>query len=179
MTEDRVITLVLGGARSGKTRHGLMLAERHRNAGRQTIYVATAEAHDDEMQARIDHHKQERDSAWKTVDAPLDLAAAIARNSTPDTCLLVDCLTLWATNILLADKDAESETSTLVDALKTVKGPVILVSNEVGLGIVPENALARRFRDMAGRLNQDIAAVADRVIFIAAGLPLVLKGEAE
>ncbi|MEQ9489713.1 MAG: bifunctional adenosylcobinamide kinase/adenosylcobinamide-phosphate guanylyltransferase [Alphaproteobacteria bacterium] len=179
MTDDRSITLVLGGARSGKTRHGLMLAEGHREAGRQTVYIATAEARDDEMRARIDHHKKERDSNWKTVDAPFDLAAAIAGNSAPNTCLLVDCLTLWATNLLLAEKDAESETSTLVDALKSAKGPVILVTNEVGLGIVPENALARRFRDMAGRLNQDIAAIADRVIFIAAGLPLVLKGETD
>lgn len=173
---DSPITLVLGGARSGKTRHGLLLAEQHRAAGLQTIYVATAEAHDDEMQARIDHHKQERDAEWTTVDAPLNLASAITGHSTASTCLLVDCLTLWATNLLLGEKDIEAETTVLLDALKSADGPIVLVSNEVGLGIVPENALARGFRDVAGRLNQDVAAAADRVIFVAAGLPLVLKG---
>ena len=170
------ITLVLGGARSGKTRHGLLLAEQQRAAGLRTIYVATAEAHDDEMQQRIDHHKQERDAQWATVDAPLDLAGAIATNCSSEVCLLVDCLTLWATNLLLGDKDIMAETTNLITQLKNAQGPIILVSNEVGLGIVPDNALARRFRDIAGRLNQDVAAAADTVIFVAAGLPLVLKG---
>lgn len=173
---DNPITLVLGGARSGKTRHGLLLAEQHRATGLQTIYVATAEARDDEMQARIDQHKHERDAQWTTVDAPRDLVDAIASNSTPETCLLIDCLTLWATNLLLSEKDIATESASLITHLKTAPGPIILVSNEVGLGIVPDNALARQFRDIAGRLNQDVATVADRVIFVAAGLPLVLKG---
>lgn len=173
---DASVTLVLGGARSGKTRHGLALAESHRESGLSTIYIATAQAHDDEMQDRIDKHKQERDSQWTTVDAPLDLAGAVATHSRTDTCLLIDCLTLWATNLLLGEHEIEAESDRLVSALKNARGPVILVSNEVGLGIVPENKLARQFRDIAGRLNQDIAIAADRVIFVAAGLPLVLKG---
>ena len=174
---DGAVTFILGGARSGKTRHGLALAEAQRASGRQTIYIATAQAHDDEMQDRIDKHKQERDGEWTTVDAPLDLAGAIADNSATDTCLLIDCLTLWATNLLLGDHDIDAESDRLIAALKNAQGPVILVSNEVGLGIVPENKLARQFRDIAGRLNQDVAATANRVVFVAAGLPLVLKGE--
>jgi len=174
--KDSTVTLLLGGARSGKTRHGLMLAEQHRAAGLQTIYVATAEAHDEEMQARIDAHKRERDGGWTTIDAPLDLAAAVATHSAPDSCLLIDCLTLWVSNLLFGEMDIEAETTRLIEALQSAEGPIILVSNEVGLGIVPENGLARRFRDLAGRLNQDVAAAADRVIFVAAGLPLVLKG---
>jgi len=173
------ITLVLGGARSGKTRHGMMLAEQYRQFGLRTFYVATAEAHDEEMQDRIDRHKQERDALWTTIDAPLKLAAAIDEHSNAETCLLIDCLTLWATNLMLGNKDIDGETAALANRLKDASGPVILVSNEVGLGIVPDNALARRFRDIAGRLNQDIAAIADRVILVTAGLPMVLKGSSD
>jgi len=176
---DHHVTLVLGGARSGKTRHGMTLAEQYRATGLQTIYVATAEPHDDEMRDRINLHKQERDALWTTIDAPLNLAATISAHSSTKTCLLVDCLTLWATNLLLGNNDIKAETSKLLMQLNTASGPVILVSNEVGLGIVPDNALARRFRDIAGRLNHDVAAAADRVIFVAAGLPLVLKGQSD
>ena len=173
------ITFVLGGARSGKTRHGLALCEAyHAERGSNPVYVATAQAFDGEMEERIALHKAERGPAWRTVEAPLDLAGAIRRESGPGACLLVDCLTLWLTNLMLgeAGADLDAARKELVAALGEALGPVVVISNEVGLGIVPENALARRFRDEAGRTNQTIAAAADRVILVAAGLPLTLKG---
>jgi adenosylcobinamide kinase / adenosylcobinamide-phosphate guanylyltransferase len=167
------LSLVLGGARSGKSRHAEALA-RATNLGR--IYIATAEAFDDEMRARIAQHRTDRASdGWTTVEAPLDLPAALAANAAPDAVLLIDCLTLWLTNVMLADRDiAEAELS-LRAALAAAVGPVVLVSNEVGMGIVPETPLGRRFRDAQGRLNQSVAALADHVVFVAAGLPLTLK----
>ena len=177
--------LVLGGARSGKTAHALALCETaHREYGLAPIYIATAQAFDAEMTDRIARHEAERGPDWITIEAPLDLAAAIGRESAADRILLVDCLTLWLTNLMLRHPESDpppdaldaAETE-LVAALSATRGPVVLVSNEVGLGIVPENKLARRFRDEAGRLNQRIAAMAGRVEFIAAGLPLVLKGQ--
>ena len=173
------ITFVLGGARSGKTRHGLSLCEAgHAERGLNPVYIATAQAFDGEMEERIALHKAERGPAWRTVEAPLDLAGAIRRESGPGACLLVDCLTLWLTNLMLgeAGADLDAARKELVAALGEALGPVVVISNEVGLGIVPENALARRFRDEAGRTNQTIAAAADRVILVAAGLPLTLKG---
>lgn len=169
--------LVLGGARSGKTRRALELAGAlHREHDISPIYIATAQAHDDEMATRIAHHKAERGPEWHTVEAPLNLPASVAANARPDRILLVDCLTLWLTNLLFAECDLEMETTALAAALHGAAGPVLVVSNEVGLSIVPENALARRFRDEQGRLNQTIASTADRVEFVAAGLSLTLKG---
>lgn len=163
---------VLGGARSGKTRLALDRAEASRLA---PVMVATAQAWDDEMAARIAAHRAERGPAWTTIEEPHDLAGVLVREAAPDRVLVVDCLTLWLSNRVFADADVEAEIARLVAALAEVGGPVVLVSNEVGLGIVPENALARRFRDLQGALNRRVAAACDRVTFVAAGLPLVLK----
>lgn len=166
------IHFVLGGARSGKTRHALGLAE---GSGRKPSYVATATAFDGEMQTRIDAHKAERDERWTTIEAPLALPEAIRAHAAPDRVLLVDCLTLWLNNLMFAENDVPAATDALCTALREAHGPVILVSNEIGLGLVPETPLGRAFRDAQGRLNQRVAEVADRVTFVAAGLPLQLK----
>lgn len=163
---------VLGGARSGKSRYAQARAEAI--AGRH-IFVATAEAHDAEMRERIARHRADRDARWTTVDAPHDLPAAIDAHRAPDAVLLVDCLTLWTSNLLLATRDIEGAAADLCAAVAHFEGHILLVANEVGLGIVPDNALARTFRDAAGRLNQAVAATADEVVLIAAGLPLTLK----
>lgn len=164
--------LILGGARSGKSRHAQTLAEAFDG---DLLFVATGEAFDAEMADRIARHRADRGPRWQVVEAPLDLAGTVARHAAPGRLLLIDCLTLWTANLLHAERDAESEADALVAALRASAGPVILVSNEVGLGIVPDNALARAFRDAAGRINQAVAAAADRVTFVAAGLPLTLK----
>jgi adenosylcobinamide kinase/adenosylcobinamide-phosphate guanylyltransferase len=163
---------VLGGARSGKSRYAQQRAEA---TGLSPLYIATAQAWDDEMRDRIRLHQDERGHAWSTIEAPLELAEAIRAHDTPDFALLVDCLTLWVTNLLLSDYDIEAATTSLTDAVASARGQVILVSNEVGLGIVPENALARRFRDEAGKVNQRVAAAASEVQFIAAGLNIRIK----
>ncbi|GLK75279.1 adenosylcobinamide kinase/adenosylcobinamide phosphate guanyltransferase [Methylopila jiangsuensis] len=138
--------------------------------------MATAEAYDDEMRDRIARHRADRaDRNWRTVDAPLALADALAAEAAPGRAVLVDCLTLWLSNVMLADLDVEREADRLLAALAAARGPVVLVSNEVGYGVVPDNALARAFRDHQGRLNQRVAAVSDRVTLVAAGLPLDLK----
>ncbi len=174
------ITLILGGARSGKSALAERLAESQPGP---CVYVATAEAWDEEMTERIAQHQARRGNRWHTHEAPRDLVACLQRLSDggPERpgVILVDCLTLWLTNIMLAERAIGTEIQALTACLPDLRVPVILVSNEVGLGIVPENALARRFRDHAGRLNQATAAVAHSVIFVAAGLPLVLKGEAK
>jgi adenosylcobinamide kinase/adenosylcobinamide-phosphate guanylyltransferase len=167
------LNFVLGGARSGKSRYAERLIEAAASAG---TYCATAEPGDAEMAARIAAHRDRRSRFWHTIEVPLALAAAIADHSRADRPLLVDCLTLWLSNLMAADRDIEAETAALAAALRAADGPVVLVANEVGLGLVPETPLGRRFRDAAGRLNQEIAALADRVVFVAAGLPLVLKG---
>jgi len=170
---------VLGGARSGKTRHAMTIAE----AQPLRIYIATAQAFDAEMSERIAHHKAERGDGWQTIEAPLDLASALhdanqtALAAATGPAVVVDCLTLWLTNLVLAEHDLECETHSLLTALSLVKVPVILVSNELGLGIVPDNSLARKFRDAQGRLNQAVAAAVPSVIFVAAGLPLKLKDD--
>ena len=170
-------SLILGGARSGKTARALALAEQaYAQDGLVPIYIATAQAFDGEMEDRIARHRQERGTHWSTVEAPLDLCDAIREWTSPRHVLLIDCLTLWLSNVTFAERDIAEESQQLVDALRAASGPVIVVSNEVGLSIVPENALARRFRDDQGRLNQTIAAAVDHVEFVAAGLPLVLKG---
>jgi adenosylcobinamide kinase/adenosylcobinamide-phosphate guanylyltransferase len=166
------VTLVLGGARSGKSRYAECLIEQAAVAG---TYCATAEPGDAEMAERIAVHRARRGAFWHTVETPLDLPQAIAAAADPARPVLVDCLTLWLSNLLLAGRSPEREAGRLCGALRESNGPVVLVANEVGLGLVPETPLGRRFRDAAGRLNQDIAALADRVVFIVAGLPLVLK----
>ncbi len=165
------LTLVLGGARSGKSRFAEATIERA-GAG---LYLATSTAGDDEMAARIKLHRERRGPRWTTIEEPLDLARIVITESRADRPILVDCLTLWLSNVMLAERDAEAEIERLLAALARAGGPLVLVANEVGLGIVPENALARAFRDHAGRLNQRVAALADRVVFLAAGLPMTLK----
>jgi adenosylcobinamide kinase / adenosylcobinamide-phosphate guanylyltransferase len=169
MTALPRLTLVLGGARSGKSRYAEELLMQ---AQPPWTYVATAEAFDDEMRERIAHHRDRRDDRWQTRDVPLDLPGAVAELPGPT---LIDCLTLWLSNVMLAGRDVDRESERLVAALAGAKGPLVAVSNEVGLGLVPETPLGRSFRDAQGRLNQRVAAVADRVLFMAAGLPLSLK----
>ncbi|MGX5734868.1 bifunctional adenosylcobinamide kinase/adenosylcobinamide-phosphate guanylyltransferase [Bosea thiooxidans] len=169
--EIRHLTLVLGGARSGKSRHAEALVEA---LPAPWTYIATAEAHDDEMRQRIAEHRARRPAGWQTVDAPLQLAEAIAAQPAGQP-ILVDCLTFWLTNVILAEHDTAAAREALIAACAQVSAPLVLVGNEVGLGIVPENALARRFRDEAGRLHQALAARAARVIFMVAGLPMQVK----
>jgi adenosylcobinamide kinase/adenosylcobinamide-phosphate guanylyltransferase len=166
------LTFVLGGARSGKSRYAESLVM---DCAPPWVYVATGQAYDDEMSARIATHRERRDERWRTIEAPLDLPAAIAAHGNEGHSVLVDCLTLWLSNILLAERDWNKALRSLVTALSNVDGPVVIVSNEVGLGIVPDNALAREFRDAQGCVNMQIAAIADRAVLIAAGLPLILK----
>ncbi len=167
------LALVLGGARSGKSRFAENLIG---GTELPAVYLATAEPRDDEMRARIALHRARRGESWTTIEEPVEVVnrlLAIAEESRP---ILIDCLTLWLSNLLGAERDIGFETERLVSALPQIKAPVVAVANEVGLGIVPDNRLARSFRDHAGRLNQRVAALADRVVFMAAGLPLALKG---
>lgn len=166
------VILVLGGARSGKSAYAESLVE---GIEGDPIYIATATPSDEEMAARIAAHKARRGDHWSTVEEPRDLTGVIAAHAVTGRAVLVDCLTLWLANVMADGADPESETGRLVETLRGAAAPVVLVSNEVGFGIVPDNALARAFRDHAGRLNQAVAAAADRVVFIAAGLPLTLK----
>jgi adenosylcobinamide kinase / adenosylcobinamide-phosphate guanylyltransferase len=166
------LTFVLGGARSGKSRYAENLVMECKPPW---VYVATAQAFDDEMSARIAEHRHRRDERWRTVEAPLDLPEAITAHGNEGRPVLIDCLTLWLSNVMLAGQDSTAELQRLVTALSGVSGPVVIVSNEVGFGIVPDNALAREFRDAQGRVNMQIAAIADRAVLIAAGLPLILK----
>jgi adenosylcobinamide kinase/adenosylcobinamide-phosphate guanylyltransferase len=172
------VTLVLGGARSGKSRHAEALVAAHAGARGTMIYLATATAGDAEMAQRIATHRARRGARWTTIEEPLELGAAMLRHSRADQPVLVDCLTLWLSNLMLAGRDLDVAARQLVETLPLLAGPAVLVSNEVGLGIVPDNALARRFRDAAGLLNQQVAAVCPRVVLMAAGLPLILKGHA-
>ncbi len=165
-------TLILGGARSGKSRFAEHLASHITN---DVTYIATAQAFDAEMEGRIAAHRDRRDRGWKTVEAPLDLVDAIA-SVPPASLILIDCLTLWLSNQLLANADLDEGMDALGAAVLSSPNPIICVSNEVGMGLVPENALGRAFRDAQGHLNQMIAARADLVVFVAAGLPMVLKG---
>jgi adenosylcobinamide kinase/adenosylcobinamide-phosphate guanylyltransferase len=168
-------TLILGGARSGKS----ALAERMAQASNHgVVYVATAQALDTEMAARIAHHRARRPAQWTCVEAPLALADTLRAQARADRCVLVDCLTLWLSNLLgHADASAfERERNALLAALPQLPGQVLLVSNEVGMGVVPMGELTRRFVDETGRLHQALGAQCERVIFVAAGLPLFLKG---
>ena len=170
------VTLVLGGARSGKSGFAQRAAELTAR-GERTVMIATGQAFDDEMADRIARHQADRGESWMTVEAPLELAAAIA-GIPSDAVAVVDCLTLWLSNQMLAGHDLEALSTELVEAVAACRARLWLVSNEVGLGIVPETPLGRRFRDEAGRLNQRLAATADEVYFLAAGLPLRMKPHA-
>lgn len=165
---------VLGGVRSGKSRfaEGVVQA-----SGLAPVYLATGQAFDDEMTARIAEHRERRPAPWRTVEAPLDLVEAIGAEAREDRAILVDCLTLWVSNLMLAERDVEAQSLRLASALKArPPGLIVLVSNEVGLSIVPANAMARRFADHSGRLHQMVAEACDHVTLVAAGLPLKLKG---
>ncbi|AEH88244.1 bifunctional adenosylcobinamide kinase/adenosylcobinamide-phosphate guanylyltransferase [Mesorhizobium opportunistum] len=171
MPDQGKLTFIIGGARSGKSAHAEILATALPSPW---TYIATAEAYDDEMRERIALHRTRRGEGWSTIDAPLDLAGAL--EALPDNQpVLVDCLTLWLTNHMLAEHDIEQECRRLTDVLLRPRGSWFVVSNEVGQGIVPDNALARRFRDAAGRLNQQVAAISDTVLLMVAGLPLKVK----
>jgi adenosylcobinamide kinase / adenosylcobinamide-phosphate guanylyltransferase len=165
------LTLVLGGARSGKSRYAESLLTA---LPPPWVYVATAEPGDAEMTARINAHRARRGSSWKTIEAPHELAEAIVLSQPMQ--VLVDCLTLWLSNIMLAEADIDAEVVRLERALEAAAAPVVLVANEVGSGIVPDHPLGRKFRDLQGMLNQRIAARADRVVLMVAGLPLAVKG---
>lgn len=164
--------LVLGGARSGKSAFAQAQAEA---AGRSAVFIATAQAYDAEMETRIASHVAKRGAAWRTVEAPYDLVSVLAAEAAPDRILLVDCLTLWLSNLMLRGDDVEAASLDLAGRIEGLAGPAIFVSNEVGAGIVPENALARRFRDAQGRFNQVMAVACNSVVLVTAGLPHVLK----
>ena len=164
---------VLGGARSGKSRFAEQLVI---DSGLERHYVATGRAWDDEMRQRIDHHRADRGSFWTTHEEPLDLVARLSAIDGEGRAILVDCLTLWVTNLMMEERDMAAEFAALAGWLPKARARLVIVSNEVGLGIVPENRMARDFRDHAGRLHQIIAAETAEVYFIAAGLPLKMKG---
>jgi adenosylcobinamide kinase/adenosylcobinamide-phosphate guanylyltransferase len=164
--------LVLGGARSGKSRFAQGVAEASEG---QKVFVATAQAFDDEMAARILRHRADRDGRWRTREAPLDLDQAIREETRLGQVVLVDCLTLWLSNMLLSGGDMADATDALKGAVAAARGPLVLVSNEVGQGIVPDTPLGRTFRDAQGRLNQEMARLCDRVVLVAAGCPVLLK----
>ena len=166
------VSLLLGGARSGKSRRAQNLAEL---AWPNRLFIATAEALDDEMAQRIARHQADRSEGWQTVEAPLDLVSALG-SAGGENAILVDCLTLWLSNLMHHGRDVDTETEKLCSALQAMTQPVFLVSNEVGMGLVPDKKLGRNFRDAQGRLNQHVANVCDVVEFVAAGLPLRLKG---
>ena len=179
-------TLIIGGARSGKSAYAERLAVASK---KRVVYIATAQAGDDEMKSRIAHHRERRDVGWTTVEESIELAQAIEKHSGPDTLILVDCLTVWLSNLVFSEARTfpevgmieppaafQQQRTLLLKALENAKGDVILVSNEIGQGVVPQGAISRWFVDESGRLNQVVAAVCDRAVFIVAGLPIVLKG---
>ena len=170
------IRLVIGGCKSGKSRHALAAADQ--TAAAQKMFIATSEPFDEEMKQRIDRHRQERGSDWQTVEAPLELADAIESSGGENCVLLVDCLTLWLNNLLMepqSEKDIEGRIAELIATLNNCQCPIYLVSNEVGAGIVPENKLARQFRDLAGIVNQAVASTADEVVWMVAGIAVKIK----
>jgi adenosylcobinamide kinase/adenosylcobinamide-phosphate guanylyltransferase len=169
---DCRIVLVLGGARSGKSRYAQALAEA---SGREPLFVATAEALDDEMADRIRRHREDRGGAWRTREEPLELTRVLGEEAAPRRVALVDCLTLWLSNLMCAGRSPQREIELLVKTLGRLAGPAILVSNEVGLGIAPMTPLGREFRDWQGRLNSEVAAVADVVVAMTAGIPRLAK----
>jgi adenosylcobinamide kinase/adenosylcobinamide-phosphate guanylyltransferase len=174
-SEPRAIArslLVLGGARSGKSAYAQRLAEAHCP---ERLYLATAAAGDEEMAVRIARHRADRGQNWTTLEEPIEISAALLTHAQPGRVVVVDCLTLWLSNLMLAGRDLGPPLAALVDAVKRLNGPAILVSNEVGMGIVPDNKLGREFRDWQGRANREIGAACDVVMFVAAGFPVQLK----
>ena len=171
-----MLELILGGARSGKSRLAERLATQ---SGLAVTYIATSQALDGEMSARIQHHRQRRPADWGLMEEPLELARALRDNAAPGRCLLVDCLTLWLTNLLMLDDDTRlaMQRDAFLEVLAELPGHIILVSNETGLGVVPLGELTRRYVDEAGWLHQAVAERAERVLFTVAGLPMLLKGE--
>ncbi len=165
--------LILGGARSGKTTYALNMAEALRL---ECLYIATATAEDEEMKLRIAHHKAERGAHWRLIEESIALPRLLMKENSADSIILVDCLTLWLSNLICSGRDYNAMSDALIQSVKQAARPVIFVSNEVGLGIVPDNALAREFRDAQGRLNQKMAEICDQVIFMVAGIPMKLKG---
>lgn len=163
---------VLGGARSGKSAYALKVAEAY---GSERLYLATAAPGDEEMAARIARHQADRGRGWMTLEEPLDVARALGAEARPGRAIVVDCLTLWLTNLMLAGRDPAPAVAGLADAIAALAGPAILISNEVGMGIVPDHKLGREFRDWQGRTNQEIARACDAAILVAAGFPLQLK----
>ncbi|HTV34684.1 MAG TPA: bifunctional adenosylcobinamide kinase/adenosylcobinamide-phosphate guanylyltransferase [Methylocella sp.] len=175
MTDQPLIIrslLILGGARSGKSHYAQKLAEA---AGLTSVLIATAEASDDEMAARIARHAADRDSRWQLIEQPIALAPTLRREARLDRILVVDCVTLWLANLFQTEAEIEPVTAELVETISVLKGPVIFVSNEVGGGIVPDNALARAFREAQGFLNQALAQACDSVVLVTAAIPLRLK----
>ena len=171
------IIFVIGGCRSGKSTYAMQTAERV--PAEQKIFIATCVPRDDEMKRRVARHQKERSQTWVTVEAPLNLPEAILQNSHSGDVILVDCLTLWVSNLLMEtgdDSKIEETISQFINAIEKAAGPIVLVSNEVGTGIVPENALARKYRDIIGRVNQAVAKAAGRVIWMVAGIPVTVKG---
>ncbi len=169
-------TLVVGGCRSGKSRYALELAER--GFGARKVFMATCVPADGEMRCRVERHQAERGPSWTTVESPVRIAEDLLYHSNRADGIIVDCLTLWVSNLMLEDPDLDAvacRVRTLTDALRQTRCPVVLVSNEVGAGIVPENALARRFRDAAGFVNQQVARCADTVVWMVAGIPVTVK----
>lgn len=166
------ISFVLGGARSGKSAYAESLALK---SGGDLVYIATAEIFDEEMEARIDLHRQRRGPEWKLVEAPVDLPQAIRASDGENAVILVDCLSVWTTNLLIHEQDIAQSRDALLEPLRDCRGSIVLVASETGLGIVPDNALSRRFRDANGLLNQAVAAAADEVFFMTAGIALRLK----
>ncbi len=167
-----MLTLVTGGARSGKSAYAENLVL---SSGLDPVYVATAAAHDQEMARRIEAHRKRRGAEWMLVEEEIDLPGVIGEQAAAGRILLIDCLTLWLSNMLLAEADIDERVARLCDALSEAQGDIVLVTNEVGMGIVPENALARRFRDLAGVLNQRMAALADRVVLVVSGIGVTVK----
>ncbi len=167
------LTFILGGAASGKSAFAEQLTVSN---GKSRVYLATSQVFDDEMRLKIRQHIAQRGSGWTTIEAPFDLSPELAKLTNDQICL-IDCATMWLTNHLLAENNLEEAQAGLLEAMKTCAAQIVVVSNEVGHGIVPDNALSRRFREAQGRLNIALAAQADRVVQVTAGLPLVLKGQ--
>lgn len=169
-------TLIIGGCRSGKSRHALQLAEA--SGTQRKLFIATCVPQDDEMRERVRRHQEERGKQWQALEVPVELSDAISRSGTDDGLILIDCLTLWISNLVLENDDDGAiyqHIDELCEALTSPRCPIILVSNEVGTGIVPENALARRYRDLVGRANQQVAAACGQVIWMVAGIPVTIK----
>ena len=165
--------LILGGARSGKSRYALELGE---SVSQDRVFVATGVGFDVGMRERIERHRKDRDASWRTVEESVAVWDVIGSECGEGRVVVLDCLTLWLNNLMLEDRDVESDLERLVEVLEGVEGDVILVSNEIGLGLVPDTELGREFRDLHGRMNQRVAAVCDRVLFMVAGLAVVVKG---